>query len=369
MQHPDNDVVAEAVGTAPIEVAVLDAEGVIIAVNGPWTDFCEVNGGDPTLTGVGVNYLDVCRKAADDPGATQVADAIRAVLAGNVPSADRVQIACHSPFEERWFDVFVSTRIDETGATVGATVMLTQVPEMLRDLAVVDHRNARDLLEACPDALLIADDHGVVESVNRRAEQLFGCSPAVLIGRSIDDLIPGFLTDQRSGHTQLSAVRADDGRVPVEVRMNSQLVRGETHQIAAVRDISERIRAERRKQLIDRAVDGASDAIVVFDETRFTFLYANRGATAMFGYQLSELTGSMSLTDLAPELRIGTFAAALSSLRATPHQHLRFVTNGLTKTGCQLTIEVQINWPAPISPNAARPVVAVVRHLSENRPD
>jgi PAS domain S-box-containing protein len=316
-----------------------------------------------------VNYLEVCRKASDDPGATRVAEAILAVLADDVPSADRIQIPCHSPYEERWFDVFVSTRIDTTGATIGATVMLTQVPEPPGDLAVVDHRNARDVLEACPDALLIADEHGVVESVNRRAEQLFGCSRAALAGRSIDDLVPGLLTERPSGHTQLTAVRADDGRVPVEIRMSSQLICGETHQIAAVRDIRERIRAEHCKQLIDRAVDGASDAIIVFDETSFRFLHANRGAIGMFGYQLSELIGGMSLTDLAPDLRIGTFAAALSSLRATPDQHLRFTTTGSTKTGCQITIEVQIDWPAPTSPNAARPVVAVLRHLSENRPD
>ncbi len=365
MRHPDNEVTAQSASAIDIEVAVLDAAGAIVAVNGPWSDFCAANDGDPSLTGIGVNYLEVCRKAGDDPGAIEVADAIRAALVGDVPSAHRVQIACHSPQEKRWFDVIVSSRTDGGGATIGATVMLTQVPEPPTDVADKNHTLAKEILEACPDALLMADEHGLIESTNRPAERLFGCDRSALLGRAIDTLLPGRFTDQPSSSMQLHAVRADGSEIPVEVGLSLQQVAGETRLIAAVRDITERLRAEDHRHLIDRSIDRASDAILVVDENSFRLLHVNSGAVEMFGYQCSELVGSMSPTDLAPELGVCAFASALGSLREAPDQHVRLVTTGLTKSGSEFPIEAQIDWPAPTTPNASRPVVAVIRDLTE----
>ncbi len=92
----ENQATADSNDSAGTEVAVLDADadgdGVIVAVNGPWTDFCEANNGNPVCTGIGVNYLEVCRRAGLDPGATEVAEAIEAALSGAIPTADRVLI-------------------------------------------------------------------------------------------------------------------------------------------------------------------------------------------------------------------------------------------------------------------------------------
>jgi PAS domain S-box-containing protein len=365
VRQPDNEVIGEPSNTIGIEVAVLDASGVIVAINGPWSDFCEANDGIPALTGIGVNYLDICRKAGDDPGATEVAVAIRAALAGDVPSAHRVQIACHSPQEKRWFDVFVSSRTDAEGITIGATVMLTQIPEPRIGDPDKSHILAREILEACPDAVLMANEHGVIEWANRPAERLFGYDRSVLLGRPIDSLLPGRPGEQPSSSMQLRAVRSDRSEIPVEVGLSLQDVGGKTRIIAAVRDVTERLRAQECHQRIDRCIDGASDAILVFDENSFRLLHANGGAEKMFGYRRSELIGSMSPSDIAPELRVGAVASALGALREAPEQHVRLVSTGRTKTGSEFRIEIQIDWPAPTTPNASRPVVAVIRDLSE----
>ena len=63
--------------------------------------------------------------AAEDPAAAQVANAIRAALAGRLPGSLTVEVPCHSPYAERWFDVLVSTRRDDDGRSVGATVTLS----------------------------------------------------------------------------------------------------------------------------------------------------------------------------------------------------------------------------------------------------
>ena len=72
------------------EIAVLDPDGVILAVNQPWRRFALENGiapGQPAPgTDVGANYLAVCRSGADliaDDDAGNAGNGIRAVLAGS----------------------------------------------------------------------------------------------------------------------------------------------------------------------------------------------------------------------------------------------------------------------------------------------
>ena len=239
MHRPDNRISGGWVDRADVEVAVLDANGVIIAVNGPWTDFCEANEGNPMSTGVGVDYLDVCRKAGSEPGAQQVAAAIEASLVGSAPVAERIHIACHSPHERRWFDVFVSSRTSERDEPIGATVMVSRVPEYRTDVVDADHSLAWDILEAFPDAMVMADDEGFIEYLNGQAERLFGCSRGELIGRPIDVVLPGSTRSDRPDRMQIGAVRSDGDEIPVEVTFDRRDVRGRPRLIASVRDITD----------------------------------------------------------------------------------------------------------------------------------
>jgi PAS domain S-box-containing protein len=92
----------------PAHIAVLDATSQIILVNKAWERFA-IENGDSALafTGVGMNYLRVCRDAARGPGeedgsAAAAGEGIEAVLQGRQPLF-RLEYPCHSPTEERWF--------------------------------------------------------------------------------------------------------------------------------------------------------------------------------------------------------------------------------------------------------------------------
>ena len=141
-----------------VEVALLDLNGVIVSVNDAWQAFAVGNGGDPARTGPGVSYLDACA-AADDPAAAQVASAILAALAGDLPGSLTVEVPCHSPYAERWFDVLVSARRDDDGRSVGATVTLSLTRSQTRALLPAGQASAtvmardRDLIEAMTDRL------------------------------------------------------------------------------------------------------------------------------------------------------------------------------------------------------------------------
>ena len=45
------------------EVVLLDRDGIIVAANAAWNQFCKENNGDVSLCYRGANYLDICREA------------------------------------------------------------------------------------------------------------------------------------------------------------------------------------------------------------------------------------------------------------------------------------------------------------------
>ena len=107
-----------------VEVAQLDQNGVIVSVNDAWDAFALMNGGNPARMGAGVSYLDVCASAGD-PVTEKVADSIRQALASDLRGPLIVEVPCHSPAEARWYDMLISTRHDNGGRAIGATVRLS----------------------------------------------------------------------------------------------------------------------------------------------------------------------------------------------------------------------------------------------------
>ena len=98
--------------------ALLDKQGNIVAVNDAWTRFgCENGALVPSIT-VGVNYLDVCRKAADCPDAGPMLDGLLSVLTGASPIF-RLEYRCDAPEISRWFLLTVTSwHSPEGGALV-----------------------------------------------------------------------------------------------------------------------------------------------------------------------------------------------------------------------------------------------------------
>ena len=102
-------------------VAVLDRQGTIISVNSVWSDFARDNGVTrEERVGSGLNYLEVCRKAADtgDQIAQRALAGIKAVCEGS-SEYFRLEYPCHSPTKQRWFLMLVTPlKRSEGGAVV-----------------------------------------------------------------------------------------------------------------------------------------------------------------------------------------------------------------------------------------------------------
>ena len=91
------------------QIAILDDNGTILAVNQSWRAFAAANGPISGNVEEGANYFSVCEANVgrfSDEGPT-VARGIRGVLTGELPEF-AMEYSCHGPHEERWFVVRVT---------------------------------------------------------------------------------------------------------------------------------------------------------------------------------------------------------------------------------------------------------------------
>ena len=112
----------------PAHVAVIDPDGVIVAVNESWRGLATANVLQGPDFGVGENYVDLCRRVSGDCSeqAHAAAIGIRRVLQGEARDFD-IEYACPSPAGQRWFHLRVTPVREDRRA--GAVVMHVHITE------------------------------------------------------------------------------------------------------------------------------------------------------------------------------------------------------------------------------------------------
>jgi PAS domain S-box-containing protein len=138
--------------------------------------------------------------------------------------------------------------------------------------------NCRAVLEAAPDAMLVVNRAGEIVAANRQAQKLYGYSREHLIGRVVESLVPLRLRDRHRQRREnffanpktqfmqvleIFAERSDATEFPVDVSLSRLTIGSETFAISAIRDATERSRAEELK---------TTEAILRRGEERFRLM-------------------------------------------------------------------------------------------------
>ena len=123
----DDGLAGSVLDALPDATAVVDATGTIIMVNRAWRMFTLDNGGQPSSTGIGVNYFAVCERAAAAgcPEATEVTAGLHAVLTGATVQFDN-EYPCPSPAVGRWFLLRITPLIGPRGGAVVSHVNISR---------------------------------------------------------------------------------------------------------------------------------------------------------------------------------------------------------------------------------------------------
>lgn len=280
-------------------VAVLDAHGQIVAVNGHWREFSRREGGNGAY--VGASYLTVC-DAARDGTALEVGRGLREIIAGE-RLAGEWEYPCHPPGGERWFTLRASR---------------LQGPGSMRVLVIHEDVTARHRAESesLMHAMLLDEiDAGVIMTdLERRilmwssgAERLFGWQREEALGRITNELLlPGEsvspvgdeLLQRGRWSGEVTITRRDGSRVPVYFRMRVVYGSdGRAHNLVGVGvDLSERKRAERElraaRDYLRSVTDSMDEAMYTLDTAGIT-QYMNPAAERLLGFTKAEAIGQL----------------------------------------------------------------------------
>jgi len=165
-------------------VAVVDRQGVILAVNAPWQDFALENALEPGKpaphTEVGSNYFSVCGVAGgtSDRASSATSSGIQAVLDGSQPDFC-LEYPCHSPKQERWFMM----NVQPFGPDAGFGVVITHTDITRVKKATEQLRIAAATFES-QECTMVTDAKGIILQVNKALTVATGYTAEECVGHT-----------------------------------------------------------------------------------------------------------------------------------------------------------------------------------------
>ena len=258
--------------------------------------------------------------------------------------------------------------------------LIRQQEEMVRDAERrrQSEKRFRGLLEAAPDAMVIVDPDGMIVMVNAQTEKLFGYTRGDLFGQHVELLVPARFRDIHPFHRkqfakdprprpmgadlELYALRKDGTEFPVEISLSPMETEEESLVIAAIRDITERKRAEARFRGL---LESAPDAVVVVDEQGVIQL-VNSQTEKLFGYDRVELVGQPVET-LVPRRfrrRHTKHRDGYYSEHPTRPMGIGLELFGLRKSGAEFPVEISLS---PLETESGLLVSAAIRDVTQRK--
>lgn len=334
-------------------------------------------------TDVGRPISDLAMNVADD---NLLADSERVLL-----QLTPVEQEVHDD-QDRWYNRRIlpyrtdDDRIDGVVVTFNDITQQKEAEAQLRELAVRLEKRVTTvtaqvdrLVDQAPDAMVVVDERGMIVHLNTQAEVLFDYSRAELAGEPVDRLIPERF---RQGHLrylaeyfahpyprpmgaglQLYAVAKDGREFPADIQLSPLDLSGQFVTLAAVRDVTQQVRAEALERRLATVVNTSPFSIVV-GQTDGTIESWNEGAARLYGYTAVEAVGQ-SVRMLVPPDKAEEFEWVHRSLSWERPVH-EFETVRLHKSGNRVDVAVILSAVKSVG-ESVQGFCAISRDIGERK--
>lgn len=270
-------------------------------------------------------------------------------------STERVRVAT-ADGDYRWTEGHGKPYVDADGNVDGVIGALRVIDEQVKaeQLSAEAQVRYQTLFESAPDAMVVVAADGSINSVNSRAEEMFGYSREDLLGMTVEMLLPhrfranhsryidGFFTRPKVRPMgvggDLFALRGNGTQFPVEVSLSPIRIGSESSVLAAVRDVTQ-LRAAQSEAQLAAVVRFSADAIVSFTLDGIIDS-ANPSAGRLLGCPAEDIVGRSMQSLLPPQSR-RTFATVLQRLRRGEHTE-PYETSWLHSDGSQVDVGINV---------------------------
>ncbi|MEP7193649.1 MAG: bifunctional diguanylate cyclase/phosphodiesterase [Actinomycetota bacterium] len=234
------------------------------------------------------------------------------------------------------------------------------------------------VFDAVPYAMVVVDRSGVIRFANRQTESLFDYRRDALVGRLIETLVPesvrtihqaqreGYVADPKTRELGMTGRKRDGTEFPLDVSLAHVGDGEDLLVIAAVRDMTARLEAEKERRQADRmsaVVEFSEDAILTGTLDGIITSW-NPAAERLFGHSSSEIIGKSGAL-LNPAGLVNQAGPFMAAIRAG--QHLANIEVELARSdGSKFLASVTIS-PIRDSDGAVVGASAIVRDITDQR--